>query len=400
MVRQLITKNISVIVSVLLAGLVLCYYYYNNKTLEAFQDPTTTQTPTPEPTPELTPEPTPEPTPELTPEPTPELTLNPDCPSPGEWYENSPIKSIFSRYFGVGINVSPAISALSGNINSKYLIFIESTNKDTPQGALSLDSMGTYSVQIPNGNNHEQQWDIKTINSESDLQELKSDVSSAADEKYPFYVVGKMNSTTDVYYTLQYDNGSIAARPFNNYETQKWTISKNPINQPAIHILDSNQLTRLTPEYRPSDTATAVAAVTNQGGYDPSTQSLMLQQMTNANQADVMKSFQQILSLLQKEGKIEPPTETTFGNKPLTINLKVGGNPDKVVEAVQSNEGFQATNSVTDLLDKWENKQLEPLRQAELNAFKKTNNGQSCPTPNMDDYVRKTGIPCVACSNF
>ena len=104
--------------------------------------------------------------------------------------------------------------------------------------------------------------------------------------------------------------------------------------------------------------------------------------------------------LLQKEGKIEPPTETTFGNKPLTINLKVGGNPDKVVEAVQSNEGFQATNSVTDLLDKWENKQLEPLRQAELNAFKKTNNGQSCPTPNMDDYVRKTGIPCVACSNF
>lgn len=379
MVKQLLKNNIYIVVAVLLVSLTVCYLLYT-RTEEGFQSDETSQNVA------------------YVSE---ENTNNDECECADkrEWYETSSIKSIYSRFFGIGINVSPATDMDNANINSKYLVFIESNNEDIPKGALSLDDQGTYSVQVPNGYNPEQQWEIKLIKSADDFKLLDSNVELNDNEKFPFAVVVKKNESSGIYHSLHYDNGSIGVRPLHNYETQKWIIGKDSVSQPAIQILNTNQYTKLTPEYRESDTTTASAVAQRQAGYDPSTQNLMLQQLTNSNQAEVMRSIEQIVNLLQKEGKMETPSETTFGKKPLTINLRLQGNPDKVVDAVQGTEGFQ-DNSVVDLLNSYEAEQLKPKQQEELNSFKKGKISKGCPAVNMNDYISTTGIPCTACANF
>lgn len=326
-----------------------------------------------------------------TPTPSPDGTTLPPCqpqtPIPTNWWSMSPVKSIVSKYSGIGINVTPANfpNYSGGDSTSNYQVMVESANTSIPKGALSVSNNGVFSKSLINSSDNSQLWQIKQITSTDYLKQLIGNPTmTVSPVNNPYFVVVSLNSlTTAPVRALQYENGTLSVRPLGDYVSQQWDLS--PINvTPGIPILNNNQLSSFSPEYVDGGVANSVA-------------------MANASKNnEIMATLNQILGFVQSTGINQAPTQSVFGSTatnaastPLTINVKLGSN---VGRAVTSSAGFASTDPVS-LLKQYDNAQVAKLLGTSITAEPATLGGL-CTTPNMSDYVSKEGIPCTACAGF
>ena len=254
------------------------------------------------------------------------------CPTVGEtpWYLKQPVGSIVSRYHGTTLDVAAVIP--EQNINSPYIIPIKNPNTNTTPGCLSVNADGTYTTTLCDMNNLGQHWNIKHIQTAQDFANYVPSETIQPNEKYDFYLILSSRDRTKA---LHYDGGALAVRPVGNYEGQKWLI--NP-------------------------TATG----------------------------KIFPVIDQILNVLQTQGKLGPPSESSFGVKPVNINVKLGGNKRVTSESdlFDSSELFQDINTNSN--------NSNNLNNSAVNSKAIP----ACPIPNMDNYINKSGIPCDACANF
>jgi len=324
------------------------------------------------------------------------------------WWMLSPVKSVISKYSGVGVNVASTDSpdGSTGTINSKYLVFIQSPNPAIPKGAVSVDnSSGVFTTITPNGSDINQLWNIVLISSANDLSKLMITSTNPTpiitNTIYPYYVIitNNSNSSENSKRVLQYENGSLSVRLLGDYAAQRWDISPNSIVNPGVVVVGNNQLSSFSPEYVGN-------GVMAQG----QSQSLSQINSTSANQ--IMTSLNKILGYLQSTGANSNPSSSIFGNKPLSLNVSVGGNPNRIVsdatsritsigsfKDVSSTTGTKAPSAVS-LLDAYTSQQLGIVSAAQVGALVSQPLAGQCNTPNMSDYISKSGIPCTSCANF
>lgn len=339
----------------------------------------------------------------------------PTCiPQVMPWWRTSPVKSIISKYSGVGVNVSTSESpdGSTGNLNSKYLVFIQSPNPSIPKGSLSVDnSSGVFTTTTPNGSDINQLWNIVLISSDSDISELMTTPTNPnptiTNKIYPYYVIITNNSNTsgNSKRALQYENGSISVRILGDYDAQRWDISPNSIVSPGVVVVGNNQLSHFSPEYVGNGVGVGVGV---SGG---SSNGNNLNQMNANTTNQIMSSLNQILGYLQSTGGNTNPSSSIFGNKPLSLNVSVGGNPNRIVSTGDNTTtsigtfGDVSTKStvapdVSKLLDTYTAQQLGTISSAQVRALVSQPLSEQCSTPNMSDYISKTGIPCTSCANF
>ena len=141
------------------------------------------------------------------------------------------VKSIISKYTGKAIN----IDAIGESPTNKFLV------KFYGSQALSLNDDGTYSTGLSNKDNIRQQWMLKFVPNVDVFQTIipesnKNMGYSIYESDYPFFIIV---SAFDETKCLQYDSGSILVRPIGNYNSQKWDISYQKIeNSIATHKRD------------------------------------------------------------------------------------------------------------------------------------------------------------------
>jgi hypothetical protein len=326
-----------------------------------------------------------------TPAPLPNVTTMPPCqsltPTPTSWWSTTPVKSIISKYSGIGINVTPADfpNYSGGNVDSNYQVMVESANTSIPKGALAVSNTGVFSKSLINNLDTNQLWKLKKITSVDDLKTLIGNPTMIVSPvNNPYFVVVALNSlTTAPVRALQYENGTLSVRPLGDYVAQQWDLS--PVNvTPGIPILNNNQLSSFSPEYVDGGVENSVA-------------------MANASKNnELMSKLNQILGFVQATGINQAPTQSVFGSTstnaastPLTINVKLGSN---VGRAVTSTSKFASTDPAS-LLKQYDDAQMGKLLGTTSTAAPSALGGL-CTTPNMSDYVSKVGIPCTACASF
>ena len=145
--------------------------------------------------------------------------------------DDKPVLSVISKYSGKIINIEPI-----GNLPTKKCII-----KFYGNNALSLNDDGTYSVGLSDKDNIRQQWDIVYV---PDYQTFRNIIPEAnknmgyniLEADYPFYLIV---SSFDKTRCLQYEAGSVLVTPIGNYNSQKWDISYQKVeNAIATHKKD------------------------------------------------------------------------------------------------------------------------------------------------------------------
>lgn len=326
-----------------------------------------------------------------------------NCPSTqSNWWDNKPIRSIISKHLGVSINVCPkeSIDCNTGNINSQYLVIIDSPNPSKPSGALKVNEDGTFGIVIKNANDNKQLWNIVRIENKEDLVNLlttSNNTNPVVNEVVnPFYIAvwSESNKNNEVKKVLQYENGVISVRPLGDYEHQKWDISQNPVSM-GLDLLGGRITSGLSSEGR----INSGSSLPNLG----SNNAIALQQLTHNQHNNVMAGLEQLFQMLNKQQKTTPPSETIMGNKPLTVKINLSGNSEKAVEGVltqQTPEEFSDVN-ILDNLEKYENNENRGAQMAELDSLMtRTPTSVQCPTPNLDDYVPVSALAqCNGCAH-
>lgn len=323
------------------------------------------------------------------------------CPTlpPREWPELHPVRSLVSRFSGVSFNVCPVESAdcTTGTLESNYYVQIETPNNDLPQGVLTVSANGTFSTDIAS-NIAQQYWKIVKIDASNPITNyLPSTITvNTSNENYPYYLCLKVpvlvNSSTNnitapnLNRALQYENGSLSVRFLGNFESQKWFINREALRNLPIMTNNSNQYSQFTPEF-------------NQQG----TNQQQLETINRNNNQQVMSSLNQIMSLLQQQGNVQPPSESLFGNKELSVNVNLGGSE----KDSKSKDAFQDTNqnnkNVSELLDNYEKGEIIQKQRDTLKDIVDSTQMKSvqCKIPNFDDYVTVGQMAvCNGCSNL
>ena len=139
--------------------------------------------------------------------------------------ESTHIKSVISKYTGKVIN----IEALGEPPSKKATIPF--FNEKNQKMNVSVNSDGTYSLVVPNKNSTKQQFAIIFIDSaESFSQHIPLPNEnlgySVQEASYPFYI---LKSIFDPTKALQYQDGNVMVRPLANYDSQKWDLSYDKI---------------------------------------------------------------------------------------------------------------------------------------------------------------------------
>jgi len=303
------------------------------------------------------------------------------CPTPGDtpWWLTQPVGSIISRYHGTTLDVAAVVPAQ--NINSPYIVPIKNPSVNTPPGCLSVNTDGTYTTTLCDMNNINQHWNIVYIKNAQDFVNYVPQEEIKIDETYEFCLIISSRDNTKA---LHYDGGALAVRPVGNYEGQKWLISPTPTGK-IFPIIESNQYSQFTPEHTPN-------TISGVGNLPLSQQTAQVAQDVNADQSSALTSkLDQIMNLLQTQGKMGPPSESSFGVKPIAVNIKLRGN-----DATNSaNNSANNSSEGTELFQNIANNSTNST-----NSNNKVENIPACPILNMDDYMSKTGIPCDACANF
>jgi hypothetical protein len=158
-------------------------------------------------------------------------TTDSDVTSPNPIKEDKHVAAIVSKYSGKAINVE----AIGEPPTKKCVI------KFYGQNSLSMNDDGTYSVGLSNKDNIRQQWMIIHVTDYQSFlkiipQNNKNMGASVHESDYPFYMIISAFDNTKC---LQYDSGSILVRPIGNYNSQKWDISYQKVeNAIATHKKD------------------------------------------------------------------------------------------------------------------------------------------------------------------
>lgn len=323
------------------------------------------------------------------------------APDNRPWTASKPVRSITSRYTGISLNVCPTSSATCdiGNINSEYIVLITTPNNDLPEGALTVNSDGSFTTNVQTNANN-QTWRLIHITSPSDLQTYLPETQTAlttSSGKYPYYIClktptkehgsssGTGTDTTvdlenDPNLALQYENGSISVRPLGEYESQKWLIKENPIEQQSIMILNNNQYTRFTPEFIQS----------NNGGVNN------LDNLTTMNQHNVLKSLAEIKTLLSNREDTNGENPLIVGDTPLTVTLKLGAAQSNPENFQNTKENFQS-NNMNSLLNNFQASREQSTQQ----NVPRNNALYECKIPNFEDFVSLNQMAsCTGCSNL
>lgn len=316
-----------------------------------------------------------------------------ECPTqpPPIWYDTMPVQSIISQYSGMVMNVEAITGATTGSLSSNYYVII---NIGTT-GVLSVNPDGTFSKEIKNKDNLKVQWKINKINSAADFQTLKGGTTPnptpANNPKYtyPYYVVVSQYNDSLTKLALQYENGSISVRPLDDYTTQQWQISKFP-----VAVVPANLLGNANP-------------ASNFGsGYSNSTAN-STEMLNAANNSAIKATLDQILSYVQANNINAQPSQSVFGssNSPLTVNVRLGANTGRIVSgnsatSVGAFDDTPPNSDVRKLLKEFDNQKLGGLLGTTNSSTTTQAFNGLCTTPNMSDYISKTGIPCAACANF
>ena len=314
------------------------------------------------------------------------------CPTqpPPKWYDTKPVQSIISQYSGMVMNVESINGATTGSLNSDYYVII---NIGTT-GVLSVNSDGTFSKGIKS-TNLAVKWNIKQINSAADFQTLIGNTTPTPtpvnnpNYTYPYYVVvSQINLNTTTKLALQYENGSISVRPLGDYTTQQWQISQTPVAVAPANLAGNTNL------------------ASNFGsGYSNSTANAT-EMLNAANNSAITATLDRILSYVQANNINSAPSQSIFGSgsSPLTVNVRLGANTGRIVNENTNSVGtFGDTPSNADvrsLLKKFSEEKLGGLLGTSNSSTTAQAFNGLCVTPNMSDYISKTGIPCTACANF
>lgn len=136
------------------------------------------------------------------------------------------IKSIVSKYSGKHLNIEPLGQAPTSKITISFM------SGDDRKKNVSVNKDGTYKLVIPDKNSIKQQFAVIFVDS-SDLfkqhiplrnESLGYDINDA---KYPFYII---KSLADPSRALQFQDGNMMIRPLANYDSQKFDISYEEID--------------------------------------------------------------------------------------------------------------------------------------------------------------------------
>lgn len=155
--------------------------------------------------------------------------------------EDKPIQAVVSKYSGKTINIVP----IGQPPTTKCIIRFYGNN------ALTMNDDGTYSVGLSDKENIRQQWLITQINSVDKFRAVipKNNINmgySLEKSDYPFFL---LISAYDNSRCLQYDNGSILVRPIGNYDSQKWDISYQKVEN-ALATHKKNPISQLSGDFR------------------------------------------------------------------------------------------------------------------------------------------------------
>ena len=246
---------------------------------------------------------------------------------------NKPIRSIRSKYVGIAVDVCSANGCSVGDISSDYLVLVKKNN--TSQ-SLSVRENGTINLTIPNGNDKNQLWVIKEIKSAGDLTTLDNKIIPQ-NNVYPYHLVLAKNTLNkDTVLALHYENGNLAVRPLNDYHAQQWNVEYQPVVNNSISLVSSAEHAIFSPELDKSKES---------HGID-------LDRMTDQMNSQSTSDLKEILRILKSQGKVEPPTTNSFGDKPLKISLNLGKGTNDVFGL---KEPFSDNNDIGELLSKYEN---------------------------------------------
>ena len=326
------------------------------------------------------------------------------CEDQGEWQDNQPVKSIISRYTGIRLNVcaSDSSDCNVGNINSTYIVLVDTPNGDIPKGVLTVQGNGSFSTEVQT-NSPTQLWNLILIEKPADFQMYSTETPT--NTRYPYYLCLKTQNRksdpddleTNPNLALQYENGSLSVRLLGDYESQKWLINPDPVENLPVMILNNNQYSGFSPEFLQTGNRDPNFNV-------PAGMNNAVHQLNTLNSRQVMESLNQIQQLLESQGGTTPPTTTTFGDAPITVNLKLGGTPPSLgvtSESAENQENFQTTSNIDNLLNQYEKQTNQEDPQDTLNALIQKDSVLECKIPNFDDYVKLSDMAsCNGCSNL
>ena len=221
------------------------------------------------------------------------------CEDQGEWQDNQPVKSIISRYTGIRLNVcaSDSSDCNVGNINSTYIVLVDTPNGDIPKGVLTVQGNGSFSTEVQT-NSPTQLWNLILIEKPADFQMYSTETPT--NTRYPYYLCLKTQNRksdpddleTNPNLALQYENGSLSVRLLGDYESQKWLINPDPVENLPVMILNNNQYSGFSPEFLQTGNRDPNFNV-------PAGMNNAVHQLNTLNSRQVMESLNQIQQLLE-----------------------------------------------------------------------------------------------------
>ena len=285
--------------------------------------------------------------------------------------------SILSRYFGVGFNViqiqasnqnSSQQTLQNPNQQSYYMIeHIPTTTTGTAGGMYSISSDGRLTIKVQNSQDPTQWWSLNKLTDSKD--------------ETNYYIVQPFTLST---FSLQYENGNIAIRPYTmpGFESQRWLTSQIKITR-GIPVLNYSPGSLFTAEFDPYSSS---SSITTDSLTDSN--SKQVSDVVNAVKAGIQ---QYLAQAGQNTGQV---TASALGNKemPLSVNLNIGGASGSGVSSFANIDGTTTNNDILSYLDKYESNSI-PNNNTSYLPISSTNN-TGCKLINPNDYTSNRVSSC------
>lgn len=299
----------------------------------------------------------------------------PLCPCPSG--QSPTINSIISKFSGIGINVT---QALSQNSEQLYQINVVPVSSNSVIGSVyAVDNDNKLTTVILNSNDVNQLWTITEITPANGT---------------PINVVKPyVQKVTGIDYALQYENGSLSLRQYNpDFESQHWLTSTTTFNQ-GIPVV-ANRVDIYTPEFAPVGNF-AIGSGTSSTLEGKNSQ--QVNDVINLIKAGVQQYMSQLSSATNGTGQI---SSSSLGNaaNPLKVNVNIGGG----VSGISKFEDIlpATKNDVVVLLDQYEQSHMPQLNYDNYRLYKKSDlevalqKVSPMSAPDARDYVSKTISTC------
>ena len=304
-----VNYNIIIFILMIVTGFIIYFMYFQSIEKFAPGDPPNTPIdPIPTPTPSSS---DPIPTPSNSgpiPSSSNTLTTIPICLPPA--LKNV---AVLSRYFGIGFN----IDYVKYNNEDVYLInHIPVLSNGTLGGSYGITQDSLLTIKLKNSKDNTLLWSM----------------TEYTDTIGPYFVV---NPITNKNFSLQYESGNLALRPFNTkniFEAQKWVMSPYKITR-GIPVLNYSPASLFTSEFDPYSTP------------EPNTSNITysnMQQITDVV-TSVKSGIQRYLGELTKKKQSEQISSSSLGQKDHPLNINFNVSSDQNTSILPTNE-FKKSN--------------------------------------------------------